>query len=69
MADHIIVMVPRNIPICDMAKGIASVPAPMMVLTKFIQLLVHDACPTVPVRSRLPRGGVLGRLLDMSAFR
>lgn len=30
---------------CDIANGIARVPAPMMVLTRLMLLLIHDASP------------------------
>jgi hypothetical protein len=45
MPDHNMTNVPRRMPIWDIARGIARVPAPMMVFTKLILLLIHDACP------------------------
>jgi len=43
--DHNITIVPRTIPIWLIANGIAKVPAPTMVLTRFMLLLIHEACP------------------------
>lgn len=48
--------VPSSIPMCDIANGMARVPAPMMVLTRLILLLIHDASP--------PRFCSLRALLD-----
>ena len=41
--------VPSSIPMCDMAKGIASTPAPTIVLTRLMTLLRNDAWPAYPV--------------------
>jgi len=48
-----IIKTPRKMPIWDIAKGIASTPAPTIVLTRLITLLGHDACPAYPVSFRL----------------
>lgn len=46
---------------CDIASGIASVPAPTIVLRRFTTLLIHDACPITPIS--FPLFGVRGRRL------
>lgn len=38
-------MIPSVIPICDMACGIANVPAPTIVFSKLILLLIMEAWP------------------------
>lgn len=58
--DHTITKTPSRIPICDIAKGIARVPAPItvdksveaprrtddiLVLTRLTLLLIQEACP------------------------
>src|SRR3954454_9725975 len=52
---HIMTIIPRTMPICDMARGMARTPAPTIVLTRLITLLSHEACPMVPETSRLLR--------------
>ena len=43
-----------------MASGMASTPAPTIVFSRLITLLIHDACPITPVS--FPLFGVRGRL-------
>src|SRR5256885_374743 len=53
--DHRMTIVPSNIPICDIARGMARTPAPMIVLTRLMTLLSHDAWPMTPDTSCLLR--------------
>lgn len=50
-------IIPNNIPICDMACGMASVPAPTMVLRRLMLLLSMEACPPPSLGLR-PRFGL-----------
>jgi hypothetical protein len=43
--ENTITKMPRAIPNCDIACGMASTPAPRMVFRRFTTLLIHDACP------------------------
>ena len=46
--------IPNSTPICDIASGIASTPAPTMVLRRLMTLEMKEAWPTEPERSCLP---------------
>ena len=49
---HRMMKMPRTIPVCEMAEGIASTPAPTIVFSRLIMLEIHDAVPIIPISLR-----------------